>query len=98
MSKTVEEYEENGGWSSHFFVVNAVKLMKELQDLGIAVVVGRTVIHLSRDDKKLKAYVHHNGRNREYATVTDRKGVELLTVHYSDFDSLSTFIKDYLCQ
>lgn len=93
MSKTIEEYENSNGWSSHFFAENAVKLMKELQELGIDVVVGRTVIHLEKNKKKLKAYVHHNGRNREYATITDSKGNELLSIHYTDFNTLSEFVK-----
>jgi hypothetical protein len=97
MQKSIEEYEANGGWSSHFFAENAVNLMNELQLLGIEVVIGRTVIHLNKDGKKLKAYVHHNGRTREYATITDRTGAELLTVHYTDFSKLSAFIKEQLC-
>lgn len=98
MSRTLEEYEQNGGWSSHFFATHAVKIMKELQASGVEVALGRTVIHLTKNNKKIKVYVHHNGRNREYATVTDKKGIELMTAHYTEVDNLSIFIKEYLCQ
>lgn len=52
MSRTLEEYEQNGGWSSHFFATHAVKIMKELQASGVEVALGRTVIHLTKDNKK----------------------------------------------
>ncbi len=97
MKKSIDEYEANGGWSSHFFAENAIMLMNELQALGVNVVVGRTVIHISKAGRKLKAYVHHNGRTEEYATITDQTGIELLTVHHTDFEKLSTFIKGQLC-
>lgn len=98
MKKTLEEYESGGGWSSHFFAEKAVTLIKELQKENISVTIGRTVIHISHNGKSLKTYVHHNGRSREYATITDKKGNELITVHYTEFEKLEEFIKGFLCQ
>lgn len=93
LGRTLEEYTANGGWSSHYFAENAVRLMGELKDLGVDVVIGRTVIHLTKGDVKLKAYVHHNGRSEEYATITKFNGEELLTAHYTDFKKLGDFVK-----
>jgi ribosomal protein S18 len=97
MNKSLVEYEQNGGWSSKLFAKQAVALMAELAAQGVDVKIGRTVIHIKKNKKTLKAYVHHNGRSEEYATITDSKGVELLTVHYKDFEQLSQYIKDTLC-
>jgi hypothetical protein len=94
LGRSIEEYEANGGWSSHFFAENASRLMRELLALGVALQVGRTVVHMEKDGLKFKAYVHHNGRSEEYATITARSGVELLTVHYTEFDRLEKYLKD----
>ena len=86
------EYVQNGGWSSAHFAPRAIPLMQELKAAGVKVTVGRTVIHMNN----LKAYVHHNGRTEEYATITNFKGVELATFHYTEFDDLAAFIKQAL--
>lgn len=83
------EYIANDGWSSKLFAPNAIPLMQELVQAGMQVTVGRSVIHVG---KKLKAYVHHNGRTEEYATITDRRGTELATFHYSEFHKLREFV------
>jgi hypothetical protein len=93
LSRSLNEYEENGGWSSSNFFQPALSLMKALMAEGHKVEIGRTVVHL---DGKLKCYVHHNGRSREYATVTDFKGNELFTAHYTQFQELEKFIRDNL--
>lgn len=98
MNKSLSEYKENCGWSSNLFSANAIVLMGELIQVGIEVSIGRTVIHMKKNKTRLKAYVHYKGRSEEYATITDYKGNELLTVHYTEFEKLSTFIKDTLCQ
>ena len=85
------EYAANGGWSSHHFAPAAIPLMLELQGLGVRVTVGRSVIHLGKP-VTLKAYVHHNGRTEEYATLTNSKGEELATFHYTEADKLRDFI------
>ena len=84
------EYVANGGWSSALFAPQALPLIGELKSAGILITVGRSVIHLG---KKLKAYVHHNGRTPEYATITDFRGTELATFHHTEFEKLSEFIK-----
>lgn len=88
-----QEYVANGGWSSALFAPNAIPLMGELQTQGVKVTVGRSVIHIG---KKLKAYVHHNGRTPEYATITDFRGTELATFHHTDFVKLAEFVKQKL--
>lgn len=90
LSKSLEQYEENGGWSSSLFYKPAVALMKDLIQRGVKVDVGRHVIYVG---EKLKCYVHYNGRSKEYATVTDVKGNELLTVHHTEFAKLEEFIR-----
>lgn len=42
----------------------------------------------------IKCYVHHNGRSKEYATFTDYKGNEILTVHYTEFDKITNYFKE----
>ena len=83
------EYAVNGGWSSKFFAANAGALLQELNTLGVRVIVGRTVIHIGQN---LKAYVHHNGRSNEYATITDARGVELDTFHHTQFAMLRELV------
>lgn len=96
MKDKAEEYKANGGWSSHLFASNAWDLMCELKKHGTDVTVGRTVVHITRktDDgaHRLKAYVHHNGRTEEYATITDRRGTELASFHYTEFHKLREFV------
>jgi hypothetical protein len=89
MSKTQEEYLMNNGWSSALFLPHAKLLFEELKEVNF--VIGRSVIYLQpmvfpvpkTKYRKLKAYVHHNGRTKEYVTFTDEKGNELETIHYT---------------
>ena len=83
------EYEANDGWSSSLFAKGAAALIRRLKESGVKVSVGRTVIHIGEN---MKAYVHYNGRTKEYATITDRNGVELQTFHHTEFEDLSNFI------
>lgn len=91
LSKSVEEYERAGGWSSSKFYKPALALMKELACRGVKVDVGRTVIYVG---EKFKCYVHHNGRSKDYATITNFQGAELITAHYTEFDKIETFLRD----
>jgi len=86
------EYVANGGWSSHYFAHAAIPLMMELKQAGVPVTVGRTVVHINKGSALIKAYVHHNGRTEEYATITNSKGEELATFHYTEADKLREFI------
>jgi len=92
LSKSIEEYEKAGGWSSSLFYPYALEMMNMLKSANKKVDVGRTVIHLNNE---LKVYVHHNGRSKEYATVTDMKGTELITKHISEVEQLMDWIDDY---
>ena len=96
MNKTLEEYAANGGWSSHFFVEKAVPLIQQLQSAGVEVNIGRPVIHVKHGAVKFKAYPHYKGRSEEYVSITDWRGNELLTVHFTEFDKLEGFIKSLL--
>lgn len=96
LGRSLEEYAENGGWSSHHFAENAVPLIKSLMSLGAEVKIGRHVIHVKNGKAKLKAYPHFNGRSEEYVTITDMKGQELFTAHYTKFDELAEFVLLYL--
>ena len=93
MKDRFEDYEKATGWSSKRFAPNALPLLAELKVAGHSITVGRSVIHIAGT---LKAYVHHNGRSAEYATITDMAGAELATFHYTDFASLASFIKSKL--
>lgn len=92
MKDKSSEYIANGGWSSALFAPQAIPLLGELKAANVPVVVGRTVIHIGEGRKKIKAYVHHNGRTEEYATITDCRGTELATFHYTDFHKLREFV------
>lgn len=90
MNKTVDDYESAAGWSSKHFAADALDLILKLKAKGIKVDIGRTVIHIGLN---LKAYVHHNGRSAEYATITDWNGVEIESFHYTEFKNLSALIQ-----
>lgn len=92
MKDKSDEYVENDGWSSKLFSSTAIVLMEELRILGVQVTVGRSVIHIGEGRKKLKAYVHHNGRTPEFATFTDCRGTELATFHHTEIEGLRAFV------
>jgi len=89
------EYVANGGWSSHHFAPKAIPLMQELIGMGVQVTVGRSVIHIGTGKKKIKAYVHHNGKSEEWATITDSKGNELGSFHFLDFVHLKRLVLEH---
>ena len=86
LSKSIEKYLEAGGWSSSNFFEHAKVLFKD-RDINCvaAFEVGRSVIYLrhSAQGKMLKFYVHHNGRSKEFMTITYENGDEYKTFHYS---------------
>lgn len=92
LSKSIEAYEAGGGWSSKLFAEQALPLLKGLQAGGVPLQVGRHVIYVGSGDNLIKVYVHHNGRSEEYVTFTDRRGAELATFHYTQFDQLKAFV------
>lgn len=93
LSGSIEKYEANNGWSSELFAENGVRLLKQLQAEGVHLQVGRRVIYFGKGVTRIKAYVHHNGRSPEYATITNATGDELATFHYTEFDKLEAFIR-----
>lgn len=93
MNKTLEEFEDAKGWSSKHFAAEAGPFIKDLQGAGVPVQIGRTVIHIGEN---LKAYVHYQGRSAEFATITDRNGVELQTFHFTEFENLKSLVKQEL--
>ena len=96
MSKTIEEYMNNNGWSSSLFLNHAKYLLENLGDK-IQLKVGRTVIHMFTATRTIKFYVHHNGRSKEFLTITDVNGNELQTFHYSEpFDKVLNAVKEIL--
>ena len=96
LKKSLDEYAANGGWSSKLFADQAVPLMRELMAAGVTLKVGRHTIHLEANGNKIKAYVHHNGRTPEYATITDKKGTEIESFHYTEFSKLEACVKTQL--
>jgi hypothetical protein len=92
LGRSIEEYESECGWSSALFAGPAVELMRELMAHGVQVSLGRTVVHIATANVKLKAYVHHNGRTHEWATITDFRGNELESFYYDDFHNLRIFL------
>lgn len=82
MSKSFDEYLENSGWSSHLFQKHASYLYLLLGSVAV-IKVGRTVITMESKTSKIKFYVHHNGRSKEYMTITDAQGNELITYHHT---------------
>lgn len=84
LSKTKEDYLKGKGWSSHLFFEKAKRIFPALEENNVQIDYGRTVIYLTKNNIKIKAYVHHNGRNKEYLTFTNHKGTELKTFHYTE--------------
>lgn len=93
MNKTLAEFQEASGWSSKHFASEAGPFIKSLIKAGVKVQIGRTVIHIGEN---LKAYVHYNGRSAEFATITDRNGVEINSFHYTEFENLKSLVKQEL--
>lgn len=94
LSKNKKDYLDGGGWSSSLFFEKAKIIFKELENHGVTLDFGRTVLHIIKDNKKIKAYVHCNGRSKEYLTITDSNGNELETFHYQeDVNTIINFIK-----
>lgn len=81
LSRSIEEYIKEQGWSSHLFIEHARHCFAELKEFEFE--VGRSVIYIRNGSKMIKAYPHYAGRSHEYATFTDEKGSELETVHHS---------------
>jgi len=81
LSKTFKDFLGNSGWSANKFLEHALYLHEKF--IG-EVEIGRTVVYLKHKNQQLKLYVHHNGRTAEYLTLTDAKGNELTTFHYTD--------------
>lgn len=91
LSKSPEEFFANHGWSASHFVPHAKFILENAPFLKIQVTFGRTVVEI-RDVKaggrKIKAYVHHNGRSNEHLTFTWDDGTEIETFHYTVKPSL----------
>jgi hypothetical protein len=96
MSHTLEEYEAQKGWSSELFIDKAGPLIRELTSLNVHIVIHRTVIHLRGKTHSIKAYVHHNGRSPEWATLTTWRGEEIDSFHHTDFEQLASTLKCHL--
>ena len=71
MSKSIEEYFSNNGWSSHKFLPIAKEIFPILLESSIEIVIGRSVIHLSYQGKLLKIYVHHDGLSNDWMTILE---------------------------
>lgn len=93
MKDRTDGYIANGGWSSKLFAAEAIKFMGELKALGYEITVGRSVIWIGGI---CKAYVHHNGRSEEFATITNVNGKELGSFHYTEFDKLRACVLERL--
>jgi hypothetical protein len=98
LSKSVDEYLRVGGWSSSLFFDHACSLFTDPDLKALCTFeVGRTVVYLRNSQKFLKAYVHHNGRNRQYLTFTTESGKEVKTFHYMDnVTQIKQFLITYL--
>ena len=83
MSKTIEEYMASNGWSSGLFINHAKYLFEQLKEK-VVFKIGRTVIYVFTEDRTIKFYVHHNGRSKEFMTITDVNGNELKTYHCTE--------------
>jgi hypothetical protein len=90
------EYVANGGWSSFHFAAKALPLIGELKAMNVPVVIGRSVIHIGTGATMLKAYVHHNGKSEEWATITNSRGVELGSFHFLDFVHLKRLVLNHV--
>lgn len=75
LSKSVEAYLANNGWSSSAFLEHAKHVFAELPKYGLELEVGRTVVYVKRDGNVLlKCYVHYEGRPANVLSITDGRG------------------------
>jgi len=97
LSKSIDEYLAAGGWSSHLFLQHAKDVFEDPTLKRTATFqVGRSVIYIRSQGKMLKAYVHHNGRNKEFMTLTDETGEEVKTFHHTEKSSaIVRFMLDF---
>jgi len=84
LTKSIDEYLQAGGWSSSLFFEHAKALFED-QDLKrmSTIEVGRSVVYMRCMGKRIKFYVHHQGRSKQFMTILDDKGDELATFHYT---------------
>jgi hypothetical protein len=78
LTKSVEEFLSQNGWSAHKFVKHAVYVHEHFDG---EINMGRSVAYARKNGKMVKIYAHHNGRSNEYITITDKKGTELVSIH-----------------
>lgn len=84
LTRNIDEYLENFGWSSSLFFNHAKSLFRDKDINRLATFeIGRTVVYLRARGKLFKFYVHHAGRSKEYLTITDAHGAEIVTYHYT---------------
>ena len=97
LSKSIDEYLINSGWSSQLFLEHAKSIFndKEICEK-FKVEVGRSVIYFISGEDLIKAYVHYEGRSKDYLTFTDKHGKELMSFHYTDETSeIKNFLIDH---
>lgn len=97
LTKSIDEYLEARGWSSHLFFETAKTVFDDREIKRTCTIeVGRSVIYIRSQGKMLKAYVHHNGRSKEFMTLKDEGGDEVKTFHYSEKpQTIIRFMLDY---
>jgi hypothetical protein len=97
LSKSVDEYLAAGGWSSHKFFEHAKSLFSDPDILRTCTFeAGRSVIYIRSRGEMLKLYVHHSGRSREWVTIKNMGGDELVNFHCTiSAQSLRDWILDY---
>jgi hypothetical protein len=82
LTKSIEEYLANNGWSSSAFLVHAKYIFENVRHRNFRLEVGRTVVYVypvpsagRRGDRLLlKCYVHYEGRPSTVLSITDDKG------------------------
>ena len=83
---------EKSGWSAEYFVEHAKHIFPRLAGHDITYKLGRNVLHLMKNGRKLKIYPHYNGRTNDFLTVTEKKN-ELHTFEKSSTpESILEFI------
>lgn len=85
LSKTVEEYLNEGGWSSSQFFEHAKLLFfdYDLNRIG-EFEFGRTVVYYTTGRHLFKFYVHYKGKSKDYLSIVDGDtGEELEIFHYT---------------
>lgn len=87
MAKTLDDLISNQLWSAHKFLPHAQYIFPRLLNCQCNIKYGRSVVHISLANHKIKLYPHYREKNNEWVTFVNTNGIEK-SFHYSESSEL----------